>query len=344
MTPELTKRLLNGFFDAVRNTLRGGGERGGGDDDDRDPEAVYLAAFGKHPGWDDHVDDMGLETALLVWVKRLLYLQGIAGNIDSGAWEQLPAPDRLDGFDHGFIWKTGGALIVGRLWSSTDGKGRARYPMVVAAQCTGLSPAWVLANVPGKLEALRQGCVATRAAATVRGLVDRTRDELRAAAASAPTHAAGGGGGTPNGAGVIECLATSPEMGADHRGLLSVLYEVEYEMGPYRPGAIDQQGAGKAAPSHVRVPVCVPAPFDAMYQWIEFLGMKLDPAAPILAIHPLKEAWVDLTVGEPSARELFTFRASRKTVPYTTDIPYRMTPAFIRQAEAFIARHRKNGR
>ena len=28
-------------------------------------ERVYLGAFGKHPGWDDHMDDPGLETPRL---------------------------------------------------------------------------------------------------------------------------------------------------------------------------------------------------------------------------------------------------------------------------------------
>lgn len=345
MTPELTKRLLSGFMDVVRSTLGG-----------RDPEpeevdltatdprhSIYLAAFGKHPGWDDHVDDMGLETPLLVWVKRLLYLGGIAGNIDSEEWERLPAADRLEKFDHGFIWKAGNALVLGRLWSSTDGKGRGRYPMVIAAQCTGLPAAWVLANVPRRLEEVRAGCVATRDAGAVRALIDRTRDELRAAAEAAKANRAPAQAPTADGiADVVECLASSQEMGADHKGLLSVLYEVEYEMSAFRPGG----GQGKKTTitrltRHLRVPACTPEPYEAMHQWVQFLGMQLDPAAPVLAIHPMGQGWVDLTVGEPGVRELFPVRASRKKVPYATDIPYKLTPAFVRRAEAFIARHRK---
>ena len=47
---------------------------------------VGLAAFGKHPGWDDHVEDLGLETESLNLAKTLLYVNGIGGQIDSGAW------------------------------------------------------------------------------------------------------------------------------------------------------------------------------------------------------------------------------------------------------------------
>src|SRR5258705_3476695 len=45
---------------------------------------VFLAAFGKHPGWDDHVEDLGLDSESLIFAKTLLYVQGIGGQIDSG--------------------------------------------------------------------------------------------------------------------------------------------------------------------------------------------------------------------------------------------------------------------
>ena len=54
--------------------------------------AAYLSAFGKHPGWNDHIDDLGLDTDALVTAKRLLYVQGISQNIDAGAWDALEPP------------------------------------------------------------------------------------------------------------------------------------------------------------------------------------------------------------------------------------------------------------
>src|SRR5262245_24203118 len=104
--------------------------------------ALYLAAFGKHPGWNDHLDDQGLDTDSLIAAKRLLYVQGISQNIDSGAWEnleQVPADaptqavGRLDLFRHDFLWHMrqdgNSVMLAGRLWSSSDGKGRDKYPM-----------------------------------------------------------------------------------------------------------------------------------------------------------------------------------------------------------------------
>jgi hypothetical protein len=47
---------------------------------------VTLAAFGKHPGWDDHIPGIGIDTELLAHFKQVLYVRGIGGQIDSGAW------------------------------------------------------------------------------------------------------------------------------------------------------------------------------------------------------------------------------------------------------------------
>ena len=51
-----------------------------------DGPQVCLGAFGKHPGWDDHMDDLGLETESLLQAKHLLYVQGIGQHINSGVF------------------------------------------------------------------------------------------------------------------------------------------------------------------------------------------------------------------------------------------------------------------
>src|SRR5438445_5721850 len=103
-----------------------------------------LAAFGKHPGWDDHVEDLGLETESLNLAKTLLYVKGIGGQIDSGAWEKLDLAQQLEGFQHLFVWQRSGQILVGSLWSSSDGKGRKRYPMVVCLHFIGVTLNWAL--------------------------------------------------------------------------------------------------------------------------------------------------------------------------------------------------------
>ena len=135
-------------------------------------ERVFTAAFGKHPGWDDHIDDIGLDTDVLVAVKRILYIQGIGSNIDSGSWDKLEQNQQVEKFGHAFVWCMNGYVVVGRLWSSRDGKGRSSYPMVVCVQCSQLPLPWVLKNILPRLEEIEQACTGTTSADDVRRIVE----------------------------------------------------------------------------------------------------------------------------------------------------------------------------
>src|SRR4051812_30138038 len=83
------------------------------------PGEAAIAAFGKHPGRDDHVE-LGLDTQPLAEIRQSLYVQGVAGNIDSGAWEKLAPEERLPEFNHTLLHRAGRDVCVARLWSSTD--------------------------------------------------------------------------------------------------------------------------------------------------------------------------------------------------------------------------------
>src|SRR5437763_1714149 len=106
--------------------------------------SISLAAFGKRPGWDDHVE-LGVDTESLAEIRQSLYINGIAANIDAGAWEKLPPDQRLPEFNHSLLhYAPRQGALAARLWSSTDGKGRKKYPLVLCAQGAGLSPHWAL--------------------------------------------------------------------------------------------------------------------------------------------------------------------------------------------------------
>ena len=109
------------------------GREGGGE-----TPRLRAAVFGKHPGWADHMEEIGLETPGLVDLRRALYSEGIARVVDSGAWEALDDADRLERIEHTFVRRWKGTLTIGRLWSSEDGRGRKKYPMVVAVERDGL--------------------------------------------------------------------------------------------------------------------------------------------------------------------------------------------------------------
>ncbi|MEX2217760.1 MAG: hypothetical protein WD749_03290 [Phycisphaerales bacterium] len=293
------------------------------------PARTALAAFGKHPGWNDHIDDLGLETDALVNVKRFLYVEGIGGNIDSGAWERLADEQRLPGFDHAFVVRGGSDLVVGRLWSSSDGKGRTKYPMVVCADCSGMGVGWALAEALPVIDGVRRDCQATPSPGAVRDSLDRARAGLLARAAAAA------GSGELGEDGVLPLLAARAELGPDGLGLLRILYQIERELPIYRRGAPRNRSV-VLQPQHLRVPACAPSLRDRLELWLRFLEGQLEASAPVVLLAPEGQDWVDILVGSPAPTQFFCIRAGPKAVPLTTEIPYTLDPDFVARARRLI--------
>jgi hypothetical protein len=301
---------------------------------------VFLAAFGKHRGWDDHIEDLGLETEPLIHTKRTLYVEGISGNVESGAWDKLSDAQRLDGFDHLFLWRTASDVVVGRMWSSMDGKGRTRYPMVVCAHCLGLPLPWILRQVLPRLEEIEARCVNTASAPTVRSVVDNARDELRQF--SQQTERSTDNPDIPGG--TLAVLADHPKMGTDHVGLLRILYRIEQGVPATNASSDDRTTRVVPGSLHLRVPACADSPANSIVLWLSFLLGELDRSNPMILLLPLGESWVDILVGEPTAKDLFCIRASLKAIPPTTDIPYTLDPEFMERVKRRIASSRAQSR
>lgn len=320
-------------------------DRGGGGGDPGKPR-LSLAAFGKHPGWDDHIEDLGVDTPRLTWVKRVLYTEGIGGNIDSGAWDQLGEEKLLPGFKHVFVWRWGTGdgrfeYVVGRMWSSRDGKGRTKYPMVVAVHAEGVTLPWLTRRVLPKLEELEAKCAAEKTALAVRAILDSARLELAAALAEA--------GGTEGGLSLLAGLTRrselrpgdgAPDMAGVPAGLLRVLYEIDKEMGAFRTPS-DKKTTTRSVDvraRHLRVPRCVDGgPGDASRLWGATLLTQLSEYAPVLVLEPLGMGFVDILVGEPAAAQLFCVRAGEAGMPMTSDIPYTIDDSFAAQAAGVVA-------
>ena len=100
------------------------------------PEAT-VCTFGKHPGWNDHMERFGLNNAVLVSFHRSLYQEGISFNI--GSWDTFEAESGVQTlrFNHDFVWHHNDDIIMGRMWYSKDGKGRDRYPMFSCVHSRG---------------------------------------------------------------------------------------------------------------------------------------------------------------------------------------------------------------
>ncbi len=323
-----------------------------------DPQ-LYLAAFGKHPGWNDHIDDMGLDTQALIAVKRLLYVQGINQNIDAGAWEN---PDvnggaaepgsRLADFRHEFLWylpaswtaTSEPALAAGRMWSSVDGKGRAKYPMVLAAQTVSLPAAFALRMVLPTLAKVHDRCAAATDASLVRQTLDAARNALRSrlqepAAPEALT------------ANQIAAVARHPDMhssadGGAGGGFHRILYAFHQTFAAYRPG---NSSPGKR-PEQIRVPLAGLSTTDALAFWLRTSLSLLDENGPLRRLaadpaitgpattppSPPSAGWIDILVGEPTPANFFAIKAGAKSLPLTSDIPYTLTPNFISAVESFL--------
>ncbi|MEZ6234599.1 MAG: hypothetical protein R3B68_10455 [Phycisphaerales bacterium] len=295
---------------------------------------AHVAVFGKHPGWDDHIDDIGLTTERLVQIKRILYVEGIGGNIDAGAWDAMPEEARIAGFEHAFVWRAGGELAVGRFWSSTDGKGRQRYPMVVCAQVRGQPMSWQLRYVLPVLERLEDEFKQAKTAERVRALAENAQKELEALAgdevAPPDRHAAS----------ASATLAGGEAMGPERRGMYRLLYQMERELSSFLRGELRDTSRSRVAdltPRHLRVPRVERGESESLALWWRFVCENVGDAAPLVLLSPRGQGWIDILVGEPSVSLFTCVRAGEQSVPLATDIPYTFDEAFTRRADERIA-------
>ncbi len=272
---------------------------------------LTLAAFGKHPGWDDHIPGIGVETEALAYAKQSLYVSGIGKQIDSGAWEKLESGKRLEGFDHTFLWSRPGHILLGELWSSTDGKGRAKYPMVLCVDGEGVASGFLLAKAQPGLELLRTACKTATTADQVAGHCQASQEKLRAHLSPADLGA--------NSAGLtVEArrnFLENREFMPDRLGLMRVLHEL---------------GESSYQSRHLRVPLASDAPAEALRLWCEFFKLIVPANTAVLLISHRGADWLDVLIGEPEAQDFFCLQAALKAVPLTTEIPYEL-PAEMKQ-------------
>ncbi len=258
-----------------------------------------VAAFGKHPGWNDHLDDISLQTPSLIAAKKLFYTNGIGGQIDSGAWEKLDSDSRLPEFHHAIFWMRGGQFIIGRIWRSRDGKGRSHYPMCVFVHACGIPAESLLAAASPELEQIETAVTSTDAADDVCVIIADAQRRLR-------EWFAGNGG------------ATSPGLpGVDESSIIetttAVLAGLRRNFSAYRRKHFKPRA--EAASQHLRVSSVFPSSVDDLVFWTRFLREELDRDAPMLLIRPLEYPWLDLIAGQPASADLFCLRASFQAIP-----------------------------
>jgi len=278
---------------------------------------IFLGAFGKHPGWNDHMDDVGMETESLVAAKTRMYVDGIGRQIGSGAWEKLDAYEQVP-FDHVFIWSRAPQLLVGKMWASRDGKGRSHYPMCVCAHTVGISLELALQGVLPCLDQIQAAAVATKSADEVVGVVTHFREGLRSWI---------GGAGEVQSAVDVATFLSQIGFATTDDGLSKVLAEVR--------GSQHRARAGQPA-EHFRFPASSASPELTLQFWEHFLATQIDAGAPMFLAMPAAQYWVDSIIGEPAPADFFCLRASPRITALSNDSNAEVTSALSADTQSLM--------
>ncbi len=275
---------------------------------------LHLAAFGKHPGWEDHIPGIGMDTQALADLKQALYFDGIRTQIDSGAWEKMEQIKRIEGFDHAFLWLRPGEVLLGLMWSSTDRVGRSKYPMILCAEAENFSPAFMLAYAKPVLESLRNKCKAIASAEEVTAECHAALHRLKGIFERAQ------GGWAEPFSDVTERrqFLNCPELGPNQTGFLRVLHEYSTEQSF---ASTDKNS------KHLRVPIIQNLQADTFTPWVEFFKCVVPSKVPILFIKNNETNWLDVIIGQPDSRDFFCLQAATDALPLTTEVPYEISPA-----------------
>lgn len=281
---------------------------------------LVLAAFGKHPGWNDHIPGLGMETETLANLKQSLYVTGIGGRIDSGAWKALDAEKRLEGFDHIFLSLRDGHVITGRMFSSEDGLHRREYPMVLCVDSEGMSTGFIFPKALSELDRLRDMCKATSSAEQVATECRMAQDRLRELLADPLQQMTSA---------TIPVEARSQfldhcDLGPDRVGLLRALHELGVTGDATRKGTSGKVANGIS--HHLRLPLAADSRNGSLLLWAEFFRCAVSASLPLLLIARAGVDWLDVIIGEPVSDDLFCLQASPKALPLASQIPYELTP------------------
>ncbi|HSI15441.1 MAG TPA: hypothetical protein VK961_25570 [Chthoniobacter sp.] len=258
----------------TKTFLRDGG-------DDAEGSAEFFGVFGKHPGWDDHIEDLPLPTASIVAAKQLLYVQGIGSQISSGAWARLSPDASLPEFNHYLLWVRGRQFLAGRLWASRDGKRRAHFPMIALIHALNLPLESALGPLMTKLDAVAAGCRATTSAEKVRNVISRVSSEAPISADQPTENSA-------------VTLSVTP---SSVRGLVR-----------------DLRGN---LPPRCRLPADPNDSLRSLRFWSRICTSLASPDLPFVFLVSPGAPWIDLLSREPAPGYFFCLRAGLSALPYT---------------------------
>lgn len=303
------------------------------------PTGAALCLFGKHPGWDDHMEDIGPQSREMLDFKRMLYVEGVGGNIDAGNWAHLPAPERLAEFNHLLMFSRDDYYILATLTASADGKGRNLYPLVAAVQARGVSLADLGRHIGPLLLEMRPEIQKTASAAGAQGLVRSAQERLNAVSAGLSP-------GSPRLDRVVTGHQAARLFSADSlTAAPRVLYAVQR--------AVEAVGhdPANARTETVRVPLESQQPWFAARIWCALIRSILGPAGCVTVAEyrppggttDSTVGFVDLIIGNLGQPALFCLRAGLERIPLASNIPYTLDVSFLKRVTDYLAACRSAG-
>lgn len=296
-------------------------------------EQVYVGAFGKHPGWNDHIDDLGLETQTLTSLKRSLYFDGVGANIDRGVWEQLGPQQRLSGFQHEFVMRDGTGWTVGLMWKSRDGKNRKKYPMIICLQAVNVPLLWCLTEGLSRLRQVERVCLGTTDAADVIAELQAARSDMEASiqndAAEGTTMPDWLGAQRP-----FAGFADHPEMNG-RSGYHRVRYRLQRECGPHLRNG--EKMRGEIPAQHLRLPACHADSARAFLSWYAVIHRLVRPDSRLFMVRPFGLSWMDVLIGAASTSNYYCLQANLETIPSVTSVPFNVDEPFCQASSEELA-------
>ena len=294
---------------------------------------LAVSIFGKHPGWDDHMDGVGHQYPEMLAFKNLIYVQGIGGNIDSGAWAHLPESQRLRDFHHLILYSAGDSYILASISASRDGKGRSLYPLVTAVQARGYSLAELVEAIGPMILKLRDTASAATTSAEVRSATQAAQFSLDQLASTLPPTESKMNR-YPTGKQMLQMLAANqPATDSAGRIMYSLQKAVQH---------CGRQGA-TGRTEMLRLPIDAVVPWFSARMWIASLRSVVGLPCPLMAIEyrpPTGLMLIDLIIGPAGPAQLFCLRAGSERIPLATEIPFELDGAFRQQVSDYIMKCR----
>ncbi len=285
------------------------------------PSDLSIFAFGKHPGWDDHIEGLGIVNDTLALCQSILYVKGIRGAIDSGIWEKTEPVKVIPDFEHLVLWQGRRSFLAARMWPSKDGKGRAKYPMLVGIHGGGVSLLQAFPMVAPVLEVLERECRAAKTSGEVIEVLELGRAQLRERIGTL----AGSEVVPPLSGEDFQELFNNPSFSEPTTAWERLIYTCrnefqDYTLGQFSTRRAEQSGQGR----HIRLPLLNPSPVTGILNWLRFFRAEIDPMVPIFLSAHLSRNWCDVLIGEPDEQDFSFFKLNLEGIPMASDVPYNL--------------------